>query len=300
MLVVDDPLLEARCRRAPRGSVARRSVADRRARLGGVLSPRPILPPGNEASLPIRLRQSAGPRKTRAPPCTSWGCRSSRKSRAGFAGLGVRLVANTATSSTPRSPRSTEPLRWSRKRFIEGPIGNPVALFDRGLPICWMSAFKVRTWPGPFGPSSARQFMSHADVEPLIRAVGARSGITASARSTGLDAQDRLQIIELNARPGADHPHGPARRRRLLARRARAPRRQPHVQRRDRARAAWCRCFPRTYGAQRRRIRCRWRAGCRGRAASPTCRGTIRRFCSIICGASRRGPRATRASASAH
>jgi hypothetical protein len=65
-----------------------------------------------------------------------------------------------------------------------------------------MSAFKVRTWPGPFGPSSARRFMTHPDVEPILRTVGSASGYHGfAALDWVLDGDDRLQLIELNARP---------------------------------------------------------------------------------------------------
>jgi hypothetical protein len=64
-----------------------------------------------------------------------------------------------------------------------------------------MSAYKSRTWPGPFGPSSARQFMSHPDVEPILRAVGARTGYHGFGAVDWVRHGDRLVILELNTRP---------------------------------------------------------------------------------------------------
>jgi hypothetical protein len=127
------------------------------------------------------------------------------KTSGGFAGLGVRLVEE-APELDAAFAALADGTPLVAQRFVEGPIGNTVVLYDRrngrGVPICWMSAFKVRTWPGPFGPSSARQFMSHADVEPIIRTVGARSGYHGfCALDWVLDERGRLQIIELNARP---------------------------------------------------------------------------------------------------
>ncbi|MGZ3441017.1 MAG: ATP-binding protein, partial [Polyangia bacterium] len=127
------------------------------------------------------------------------------KTSGGFAGLGVRLVRERRELDASFAALA-DGAPVVAQRFVEGPVGNTVVLYDgrsgRGLPICWMSAFKVRTWPGPFGPSSARQFTSHDDVEPLIRAVGARSGYHGfCALDWVLDGDGRLQIIELNARP---------------------------------------------------------------------------------------------------
>jgi hypothetical protein len=66
-----------------------------------------------------------------------------------------------------------------------------------------MSAYKTRTWPGPFGPSSARQFMSHRDVEPMLEALGALTGYHGFAALDWVcDARTgRLVVLELNARP---------------------------------------------------------------------------------------------------
>jgi glutathione synthase/RimK-type ligase-like ATP-grasp enzyme len=123
------------------------------------------------------------------------------KQSSGFAGLGVRLVRDDADLGDAWSAVADGGLVVAQ-RFVDGPIGNTVVLYDRGVPIAWMSAYKVRTWPGPFGPSSARRFMSHADVEPLIRKVGALSGYHGfCALDWVLDPDGRLQVIELNARP---------------------------------------------------------------------------------------------------
>lgn len=201
ILVVDDPLLEALARR--RGepwldgvlpiaanhpwSPALASKADFCA-----------LSAGGLAVPPSRICRSLG--ETRAAAATL-GFPLMLKTSGGFAGLGVRMVRDGSELDASFAALSDEaPL--VAQRFVAGPVGNTVVLYDRGVPICWMSAFKVRTWPGPFGPSSARQFMSHRDVEPIIRALGVHSGYHGfCALDWVLDEHDRLQIIELNARP---------------------------------------------------------------------------------------------------
>jgi glutathione synthase/RimK-type ligase-like ATP-grasp enzyme len=94
--------------------------------------------------------------------------------------------------------------------FVDGPIGNTVVLYDHGRAVCWMSAFKERTYPGPFGPSSARRFMDHPDVAPLVERTGALTGYHGfCALDWVRDASDRLRVIELNARPVPTIHFGP-------------------------------------------------------------------------------------------
>src|SRR5437764_1198075 len=62
------------------------------------------------------------------------------------------------------------------QRFIEGPLGNTIALFDRGRLIRWVSSFKTRTHPGSFGPSSARRFTHREEVGPILDRFGAATG----------------------------------------------------------------------------------------------------------------------------
>ncbi len=121
------------------------------------------------------------------------------KESAGFAGLGVRAVRIAAELEPAFASLLERPL--VAQRFVDGPIGHSVALFHRGRPICWMSAYKVRTWPGPFGPSSARRFMTHAEVRPLLERVGELTGYHGYCALHWVHAHQHLQLIELNARP---------------------------------------------------------------------------------------------------
>jgi hypothetical protein len=88
------------------------------------------------------------------------------------------------------------------QRLISGRIGNSIALFDKGVPLCWTSAFKARTFPGAFGPSSARKYMSHPDVEPMLTRFGAGTRYHGFAAFDWVldDATGRLAVIELNSR----------------------------------------------------------------------------------------------------
>jgi glutathione synthase/RimK-type ligase-like ATP-grasp enzyme len=121
------------------------------------------------------------------------------KESAGFAGLGVRLVETPEALAPAWAELRAMPI--VAQRFVPGPIGNSVALFQHGTPICWMSAYKVRTWPGPFGPSSARRFMTHADVRPLLERIGELTRYHGFCALDWVHHDDRLRLIELNARP---------------------------------------------------------------------------------------------------
>jgi glutathione synthase/RimK-type ligase-like ATP-grasp enzyme len=120
------------------------------------------------------------------------------KESSGFAGLGVRLAENERELAAAWAGLQPPIVA---QRFIAGPIGNTIALFHHGTPLCWMSAYKVRTWPGPFGPSSARRFTTHPDAERLVHRVGELTRYHGFGALDWVHAGDRLHLIELNARP---------------------------------------------------------------------------------------------------
>jgi carbamoylphosphate synthase large subunit len=202
VLIVDDPLLGAlAARRAESWLDGILPVAAAHPWSSVLASKAAFCMLAADAGLPIPKSRTCWSLKDVRAAAASIGLPLMLKTSGGFAGLGVRLVRE-ARELEASFAALADGVPLVAQRFIDGPIGNTVVLYDRGVPICWMSAFKVRTWPGPFGPSSARQFMSHVDVEPIIRAVGALSGYHGfCALDWVLDDHGRLQIIELNARP---------------------------------------------------------------------------------------------------
>jgi len=122
------------------------------------------------------------------------------KKSVSWGGLGVRAVHVPAELAEAfASVTGDEPVVL--QKLVRGQVGSTIALFDR-TPLCWMSAFKARTFPGPYGPSSARRFMSHADVEPLLEAFGAASQYRGFAAFDWIldEATQRLAVIEVNTR----------------------------------------------------------------------------------------------------
>ncbi|HXU70582.1 MAG TPA: hypothetical protein VN947_14695 [Polyangia bacterium] len=202
VLVVDDPLLEAlAARRAEPWVDGLLPIARTHPWARALASKAAFCALAADAGLPVPKSRTVRTLDEARDAALSIGLPMMLKTSGGFAGLGVRLVREARELEASFGALAGG-LPLVAQRYVDGPIGNTVVLFDRGVPICWMSAFKVRTWPGPFGPSSARQFMSHDDVEPIIRAVGARSGYHGfCALDWVLDDDGRLQIIELNARP---------------------------------------------------------------------------------------------------
>ncbi len=118
-----------------------------------------------------------------------------------YAGMGVRRAGDEAELKAAWAELRAE-RRVVLQSFVEGRLGNTAALFSKGRVLASMSAFKSRTWPGAFGPSSARQFMHDENIDVLLESFGARThydGFCAFDWILG-DAQG-LKVIELNARP---------------------------------------------------------------------------------------------------
>jgi len=135
-----------------------------------------------------------------------------------FGGMGVRL-ARDAGAARAAFDEFAGGGAVVVQPFVSGQIGNTLALFVKGRPIQWISAFKSRTWPGPFGPSTARRVMDHAQVEPLLQAIGRMTSFHGfAAVDWVLEASGTMVVLELNARPaptvhmaarlGVDFSHG--------------------------------------------------------------------------------------------
>ena len=118
-----------------------------------------------------------------------------------YAGLGVRKVESEEDLVQGwLELKVAEPAVL--QKYVVGRLGNSAALFSKGALLCSMSAFKSRTWPGELGPSSARKFMHHDLIEPMLDELGTRSGYDGfAALDWILDESGALHVIELNARP---------------------------------------------------------------------------------------------------
>lgn len=117
-----------------------------------------------------------------------------------YAGMGVRKVVDPSELTAAWSGLRAE--RVVLQRYIEGRLGNTAVLFSKGRLLASMSAFKSRTFPGPFGPSSARQLMHDEQIDALLDGFGSKSRYDGfCAFDWILDPGGNLEVIELNARP---------------------------------------------------------------------------------------------------
>jgi predicted ATP-grasp superfamily ATP-dependent carboligase len=118
-----------------------------------------------------------------------------------YAGLGVRKVDDDSELAAAWSDLHAD-RQVVLQRHVGGKLGNTAVLYSRGRPLASMSALKSRRWPGPFGPSAARELMHHDAIDDVVDRFGARSKYDGfCAFDWILDSRDDLNVIELNARP---------------------------------------------------------------------------------------------------
>jgi hypothetical protein len=123
------------------------------------------------------------------------------KLSASFAGMGVRKVDDASQLQAMWSELRAEK-QVVLQRFVDGRLGNTAALFSKGQLLASMSAFKSRTWPGAFGPSSARQFTHEDQIDVLLERFGSQTNYDGfCAFDWILNSDDQINVIELNARP---------------------------------------------------------------------------------------------------
>lgn len=89
------------------------------------------------------------------------------------------------------------------QEYIPGPVASCQVVSARGVPLAWATSYKIRTWPGAFGPSSAVRFEPVQGIEEQVMRIvsalhfhGALSVDFIVDRRTGEPV-----IIEVNARP---------------------------------------------------------------------------------------------------
>ncbi|MEO7111114.1 MAG: ATP-grasp domain-containing protein [Polyangiaceae bacterium] len=118
-----------------------------------------------------------------------------------YAGMGVRKVDDASQLHAMWTELRAEK-QVVLQRFVDGRLGNTAALFSKGRLLASMSAFKSRTWPGAFGPSSARQFTDDDQIDVLLERFGRQTTYDGfCAFDWILNSADQINVIELNARP---------------------------------------------------------------------------------------------------
>jgi predicted ATP-grasp superfamily ATP-dependent carboligase len=89
------------------------------------------------------------------------------------------------------------------QEYVRGRVGFCQAVFDTGRLVAWMTAWKARTWPGPFGPSSEVRFASVPEAGEIVSRIGDALGFHGLLSFDFIEQADtgRLVVIEVNARP---------------------------------------------------------------------------------------------------
>jgi glutathione synthase/RimK-type ligase-like ATP-grasp enzyme len=89
------------------------------------------------------------------------------------------------------------------QEYVPGRVGFCQAVFDTGRLVAWMTAWKARTWPGPFGPSSEVRFASVPEAGEIVPRIGEALGFHGLLSFDFVEEADtgRLVVIEVNARP---------------------------------------------------------------------------------------------------
>jgi len=89
------------------------------------------------------------------------------------------------------------------QEFVRGRVGFCQAVFDTGRLVAWMTAWKSRTWPGPFGPSSEVTFALVPGAGAVATRIGEVLGFHGLLSWDFIEEEDtgRLVVVEVNARP---------------------------------------------------------------------------------------------------
>lgn len=121
----------------------------------------------------------------------------------GVGGGGVARVqgAEHAAAAVAEATRAYPALM--AQAFVPGPVASCQVIFDHGCPLAWATSYKVRTWPGPYGPSSAVGFAPIPGVAELLPLIGESLGFH-GALTVDMIVDERSGapvVIEVNARP---------------------------------------------------------------------------------------------------
>ncbi len=128
----------------------------------------------------------------------------------GVGGGGVVLVQGADhASGAIEAVRSSHPT-LSAQAYVPGAVAYCQVVYARGVPMAWMTSYKLRTWPGPYGPATMIGVAPIPGVEREVTLLGQ------ALRFHGVLSFDmiidsrngRPAIIEVNARPAGAMTRG--------------------------------------------------------------------------------------------
>lgn len=121
----------------------------------------------------------------------------------GVGGGGVMRVRSSEQAVAAMTATGTLYPALMAQAFIPGPVASCQVVYDRGEPLAWATSFKIRTWPGPYGPSCAVNFTPIPGVAEQLPLIGRALGFHGAASIDIIVDQRTGQpfVIEVNPRP---------------------------------------------------------------------------------------------------
>jgi predicted ATP-grasp superfamily ATP-dependent carboligase len=133
------------------------------------------------------------------------------KRRVGSAGDSVNFLPDTASLLALLDTLSPEnPMAF--QEFVSGQVGGSIALFDRGRLLCWVAFYKLKTYPGRFGPSTTLRFVDLPEYGPLLARLGEITGFHGISGADFIHDPEtgRLILLEQHGRPMPQVYMGPS------------------------------------------------------------------------------------------
>ncbi len=122
------------------------------------------------------------------------------KPRGGAGGVGVFRA--DAQADIERQLAAQPDAKGIVQEFLDGQICSAQLLYNHGELIAWSSLTKARTWPGPYGASTARGFVHHPDLVPIFETFGRFAEFHGLCGMDYMACKDgRKLMIEFNPRP---------------------------------------------------------------------------------------------------
>ena len=121
----------------------------------------------------------------------------------GVGGGGVTRVRGAEQAVAAMAALGSSYPALMAQAFVPGPVASCQVVYDHGEPLAWATSFKTRTWPGPYGPSSAVTFAPIPGVAEQLPLIGHALGFH-GALTLDMIVDERTGqpvVIEVNARP---------------------------------------------------------------------------------------------------
>jgi predicted ATP-grasp superfamily ATP-dependent carboligase len=114
----------------------------------------------------------------------------------------VRVDSADHAASAVDAARALHPA-LSAQAYIPGPVAYCQVVYTHGVPIAWMTSYKLRTWPGPYGPATIIGVAPIPGVDREVALLGQALGFHGVLSFDMIvDSRNRTpMIIEVNARP---------------------------------------------------------------------------------------------------